>query len=261
MHSLLLPFTVVMTAFIAPRDIQPITQQELVQHTQQLSDAVAIGDKAPWQLYYADDALYFDEMGRAMDKKALLADLTPLPKGYAGTIHIVKPQSRLLGDTAILAYDLDETETIFGQQLHARYHGTDTWMFRNGRWQIVATQMLRYYEDPAAGTIKPTLLNDYTGTYQLASGVTLKITLDGDKLYTHEPITHAIFFSLKWQTSSSAPGSRDGGSSIAMPAEESTPWSIAATMKILYGKNSSESQSYDAEGAGRVRSSPRCRAR
>jgi len=184
MHSLLLAFTVVMTALAAPRDITPITQQELVQHTQQLSDAVAIGDKTPWQLYYADDALYFDEKGRAMDKKALLTDLTPLPKGYSGTIHVVKPQSRLLGDTAILAYDLDETETIFGQKLHARYHGTDTWMYRNGRWQIVATQMLRYYEDPAAGTIKTSLLNDYTGTYQLAPGVTLKITREGDKLYT-----------------------------------------------------------------------------
>ncbi len=90
----------------------------------------------------------------------------------------------MLGDTAILAYDLDETETIFGQKLHARYHGTDTWMYRNGKWQIVATQMLRYYEDPAAGTITTSLLNDYTGTYQLASGVTLKITREGDKLYT-----------------------------------------------------------------------------
>jgi hypothetical protein len=184
MHSLLLPFTVIITALAAPRDIKPISQQELVQHTQQLSDAVAIGDKAPWQLYYADDALYFDEKGRAMDKKALLADLSPLPKGYSGTIQVVKPQSRLLGDTAILAYDLDETETIYGQQLHARYHGTDTWMYRNGRWQIVATQMLRYYEDPAAGTIKTSLLDDYTGTYQLAPGVILKITCDGEKLYT-----------------------------------------------------------------------------
>jgi hypothetical protein len=24
----------------------------------------------------------------------------------------------------------------FGQILHARYHGTDTWLWRNGRWQI-----------------------------------------------------------------------------------------------------------------------------
>lgn len=119
-----------------------------------------------------------------MDKTAMLADLTPLPKGYSGNIHVVKPQSRLLGNTAILAYDLDETEVVFGQHLHARYHGTDTWMYRNGKWQIVVTQMLRYYEDPAPGTIKPTLLDDYVGAYQLAPGVTLTISRDGDKLYT-----------------------------------------------------------------------------
>ena len=61
------------------------------------------------------------------------------------------PKSNIQGDTAILSYDLNETETIFGQNLTARYHGTDTWMYRNGKWQIVAGQMFRYYEDPAPG--------------------------------------------------------------------------------------------------------------
>jgi uncharacterized protein DUF4440 len=117
-------------------------------------------------------------------RQALVADVAPLPKGYSGKIQVVKPQSRPLGSTAVFAYDLDETEVIYGQQLHARYHGTDTWMHRNGRWQIVATQMMRYYEDPAIGNINPALFNDYIGTYELAPGVTLTILRDGDKLYS-----------------------------------------------------------------------------
>lgn len=171
------------TASAAQSNPGSITQEELVHRTQLLSDSVAIGDQGPWKLYYADDALYFDEKGRAMNKTALVADVAPLPHGYSGKIRVVKPQSRLLGNTAILAYDLDETEIIFGQQLHARYHGADTWMYRNGRWQIVVTQMMRYYEDPAPGSINPALLNDYIGTYQLAPGVTLMILRDVDKLY------------------------------------------------------------------------------
>jgi len=55
----------------------------------------------------------------------------------------VKAKSHIGDDTAILSYDLDETETIFGQNMSARYHGTDTWTYRNGKWQIVAGQMLR----------------------------------------------------------------------------------------------------------------------
>ena len=140
----------------APADTAIITQEELVRRTQELFDAVAGGNQAPWKQYIAEDALYFDEKGRNMDKQALIADVTPLPKGYSGTIKVVKPQSRIIGTTAILAYDLDETEVVYGKNLKARYHETDTWMFRNGQWQIVAGQVLRYYEDPTPGKVDST---------------------------------------------------------------------------------------------------------
>jgi Domain of unknown function (DUF3471) len=68
--------------------------------------------------------------------------------------------------------------------MKARYHGTDTWMFRNGRWQIVAGQMFRYYEDPAPGRADTTRLNDYVGTYELAPGITLAVTRETDRLYS-----------------------------------------------------------------------------
>jgi hypothetical protein len=149
-----------------------ISEDELVRRTQALNDAVSVGDKTPWTLYYADDAFFFDEKGRRMDKSALVGDVNPLPKGYSGTIRVVNAQSLLLGTTAILTYDLDETETIFGQELKARYHGTDTWMFRGKRWQIVATQLLRYYEDPARGKVDSKRLDEYVGTYEVSDGVT-----------------------------------------------------------------------------------------
>jgi hypothetical protein len=56
---------------------------------------------------------------------------------------------------AILSYDANETETIFGQNLSARYHVTDTWLRRDGNWQIIASQAHRYYEDPAVGKADP----------------------------------------------------------------------------------------------------------
>jgi len=145
--AMLLATLLILSSFAAPVDSEQITQEELVRRTQELYDATALGDQGPWKKYFASDALYFDEKGRSMDKAALVADITPLPKGYSGTIKLVKPQSRILGHTAILTYDLDETEIIYGQNLKARYHGTDTWMYRDGRWQIIAGQMLRYYED------------------------------------------------------------------------------------------------------------------
>lgn len=160
-----------------------ITKRELVRRTQQLLDAFAPGDKAPWQLYLAADAMLFDEMGRSMDKPAFLAQLQALPEGYSGSIELRNPAARFIGCAAILSYDADETETIFGQEVHARYHMTDTWAYRHARWQMIASQTLRYYEDPAVGTVPESLLEDYVGTYELTPGNTKTITLRDGRLY------------------------------------------------------------------------------
>jgi hypothetical protein len=170
--------------YAAAQDSEKISQEELVRRTQEMADATAVGNKKPWDLYYANDAIYFDEKGRKMDKTALLADQTGLPKGYSGEIRVVDVQSLMVGTTAILMYDMDESEVIFGQSMTARYHETDTWMFRGGRWQIAASQVLRYYEDPATGKINAELLDDYVGTYELATGVKRTITREGNSLYS-----------------------------------------------------------------------------
>jgi hypothetical protein len=180
-RAILVPILAVLPAFT--QSAEPITEVELVRRTQALYDAVAPGDKAPWQRYYADDCLFFDEKGRAMDKAALVADLAPLPKGYGGTIRIVRPQSRIFGVVAILSYDADETETVFGQRLSARYHTTDTWMLRGGDWRIVASQSLRYYEDPAIGQADAARLKTFTGTYELSPENRRTVTVDRGALY------------------------------------------------------------------------------
>jgi hypothetical protein len=160
-----------------------ITHDELVSRTQERFENLAAGDQTPWKEYFAADSLYFDEKGRNMDKAALVADATPLPRGYSGTIKVVNAQSLIEENVAILSYDMNETETIFGQFLTARYHATDTWIRRGGQWQIVAGQVLRYYEDPVPGKIDSTKLFEYLGTYELASGNRLTILMEGKRLF------------------------------------------------------------------------------
>jgi hypothetical protein len=160
-----------------------ITQDELVRRTQELFENLAAGDQAPWKKYFADDSMYFDEKGRSMNKAALITDISPLPTGFSGTIKVVKPHSHIEENVAILSYDMDETEVIYGQNLTARYHATDTWMRRNGQWQIVAGQVLRYYEDPAPGKADPTKFAEDAGSYELAPGNRLTISVDSNQLY------------------------------------------------------------------------------
>lgn len=147
---------------------QNITEAELLRRTQQLYDALTSADKTPWKTYYADDAMFYDEKGRTMDKTALLADVEPLPSGYTGEIKVVHPHTIFAPGVAIFAYECDEVETVFGQELHARYHSVDTWLNRNGKWQIAASQTMRYYEDPAVGYSDPKRLSDFVGVYELS---------------------------------------------------------------------------------------------
>ena len=182
MRKLFLPLALLLTAAACTHPT-PITQDELQRRTQELMDAVAPGDQTPWKKYIADDAMFYDEKGRTMDKNAMVADVTPMPAGYSGAIKVVNPHSHIEGDTAVFGYDSDEIETIFGQQLHARYHSTDTWMRRNGEWKIIASQVLRYYEDPAEGTADPKKFPDYAGTYELAPGKDHTVLIEAGKLY------------------------------------------------------------------------------
>ena len=205
-NGMRLSFTVITllaaTFALAAAKAAPITEQELVRRTQELYDAVAAGNQAPWRQYFADDCIFSDEKGRTMDKNKLVADITPLPTGYSGVIKLEHVQSRIYDEVAVLSYDANEAETIFGQKLSARYHITDTWLKRDGNWQIVASQAHRYYEDPALGKADPKKFADFIGTYELASGQIRTVLSEGGSLFVERngkrdqllPETSDLFF-------------------------------------------------------------------
>ncbi len=176
--ALLLSVASPLSAF-AEEDIVP----QLTRQTQELYDSLIPGNQEPWKKYYADDCIFADEKGRLFNKTQLVNDVTPMPQGYSGSIKLEKVQSRVVGQTAILSYDANETETIFGQELHARYHTTDTWLRRHDTWQIIASQSHRYYEDPAIGDTDPRKFADFAGTYELAPGQIRTVTAEGAKLF------------------------------------------------------------------------------
>jgi hypothetical protein len=176
--------TLFLAAFLAPApDPAGITQTELVRRTQALYDAVAPGNKAPWQQYLAEDAIIHDEKGGSYTKPTFLPTVEPLPAGYSGTIKVTHPQTIFAPGVAILSYDAEEVENVFGNRMTARYHQTDTWLFRKRLWQIAASQVMRYYEDPAPGSIKLAALSDYVGTYELAPGNRMIVTAKDGKLF------------------------------------------------------------------------------
>lgn len=172
----------ILRGWAADRD-ESISQDELVRRTQEILNGVRDGDPKAFERYFSEDSVDHDEKGRGMDKKTLLADITPPPPHWSGSITIKNPESRIEGNAAILSYEVDESETFSGQTMYARYHTTDTWLRREGQWQIVAEQVMRYYEDPAIGKTDPKKYVDYVGTYELSPGNFIDISRVGRELF------------------------------------------------------------------------------
>lgn len=93
----------------------------LRQQTQEMLDAIAIGDRAVWDRYLAPEVVYVSEAGDVEHRAQLLAELVPLPAGITGHIELGKFEVQLAGDTAIVFHADEETEDYFGHVLHAQY--------------------------------------------------------------------------------------------------------------------------------------------
>jgi hypothetical protein len=158
------------------------TEQELIRIAQELYDAVPSGDKAVWEKYVADDVIYTDENWRILTKKQLLDSLTPLPKGYSGSIRVANVQSRINGDSAVLSYRALEEEYIFGQKLSPIYLVTDTYFKRNGRWQMIASHVIVLPGERKPIPVNPKIYRSIVGQYELTPGVTYTVTREGNKL-------------------------------------------------------------------------------
>ena len=149
----------------------------LERRTQELFDAIAPGNQAPWKRYLHDLIVYMAEDGRTMSKSDLLNELRPMPKGMSGHIAVANYRVVLYPTAAIANYVADETEVYFGQTIHSRYLTTDTWVLSDGDWRLAASGVVALREDPPALTVPERTLQGYVGTYALTPEISYVIRL------------------------------------------------------------------------------------
>jgi len=179
---LLLMFSISGFAQTVQKSADAATEAELVRIGQELYDAIAVGNRLPWEKYVADDIIYTDENWHILTKKDLLDGLSPLPKGYSGSIRMASIQSRISGDAAVLSYRALEEENVFGQKLTPIYLVTDTYFKRDGHWQLVASHVIVMPGERKSVVMNSNLYRPFVGQYELTQGVTYTIALEGEKL-------------------------------------------------------------------------------
>jgi hypothetical protein len=108
--------------------------------TQALVDAYATGDRGVWGRVLDRDCTITTEDGEVQNRSQFLDQLHPLPSGFTGSIRVRDLTVREVGTAAVVHYWMDETETIFGQQLKTLYVDTDVYRRADQSWKMVAAQ-------------------------------------------------------------------------------------------------------------------------
>jgi ketosteroid isomerase-like protein len=106
----------------------------------QWAEAVASGDVAVVERILAEDFVGVDTDGSFYKKAKAVADTRETPKEFISN-HANEVKVRFYGDAAV-AQGSESWIRRTEQPLRGRFVWTDTWVRRNGKWQIVAAEDL-----------------------------------------------------------------------------------------------------------------------
>jgi hypothetical protein len=175
----------------------------LKRQTQELMDAVAPGQSEVWRRYLHEDVVYLDENGVVYDKESLLRELTPLPAGLVGRIVVDRFETKVHGDTAVVAAELQEYLDYHGQDLRTRFRFMDTWVRTPEGWRLAARHTAAVLKDPPAISLSAKELCAYAGEYRLTPAITTTLRCTekgltsertGRPPATHLPEVRDVFF-------------------------------------------------------------------
>ena len=119
-------------------------EKYIVESERQWAESVATGDTSALDRILADDFVGVDPKGKSYKKAEMIAETRNAPKYFISN-HLNEVKVRFYGDSAV-AQGFETWERRSGER--GRFVWTDTWVRRNGQWQIVAAEDLIAPEKP-----------------------------------------------------------------------------------------------------------------
>jgi ketosteroid isomerase-like protein len=117
---------------------QKETERYILDSERQWAESVATGDISAIERILADDFIGVDPTGHLYTKQTMIDETRSAPKYFVSN-RLNDVKVRFYGNTAI-AQGSETWEKRSGER--GRFVWTDTWLQRNGRWQIVAAEDL-----------------------------------------------------------------------------------------------------------------------
>ena len=120
-------------------------EDQIKKQEQNWAQATVKDGAAAVDQYEADDIITTDPSGRVTDKTQDKLDLS------SGDFKIQSEELsdvrvRIYSNTAVASGTNIVKGTYKGQDINGKYRFTDTWVKRNGKWQVVASQYTKVQE-------------------------------------------------------------------------------------------------------------------
>jgi ketosteroid isomerase-like protein len=122
-------------------------ERYIIESERAWAESVATGDSSVIERILAEDFVGVDPKGRTYDKSRMVSETREAPKYFVSN-HANEIKVRFYGDTAVAQGD-ETWERRSGDPPRGWFVWTDTWVKRNGKWQIVAAEDLIAPEKPA----------------------------------------------------------------------------------------------------------------
>jgi ketosteroid isomerase-like protein len=119
-------------------------EQYIIESERQWAESVASGDSSVVARILADDFVGVDPSGNLYNKAKMVEDTRQAPKYYLSN-HLNEAKVRFYGDTAIVQGS-ESWVRREGKNRMGRFVWTDTWLKRNGIWQIVSAEDLIVFD-------------------------------------------------------------------------------------------------------------------
>jgi hypothetical protein len=100
------------------------------------------GNRAELERWVADDYVLVNSSGKVEDKAKLIADYTT-PGFDLEPFTVEQPVEKVWGDGAVMGGIATIRGTSDGQRFEMRLRFADIWAKRNGRWQVIYTQVAK----------------------------------------------------------------------------------------------------------------------
>jgi ketosteroid isomerase-like protein len=161
-----------------------IDEQELREITQKRFDAESSLDLDFLSRLYAGELSVASPEGRIASKEALLGNLKLSSESIKRFFRLEQLRVRVIGETAIVT-GINNIEVRVGEQARrSKIRFTDTYIRRQGNWQLFATHSSRIPLERQAARVDPKIYEAYVGEYELGPGLSFTVTREGDRLLT-----------------------------------------------------------------------------